>query len=490
MFTLSGLDGKWRFGSILGFGSEAFSLYSGTLRWVVIRPDGGSRSVSSFRGSINESHLNRFGDRDCTHYDAYGALVRTDEKFTVGSGTFGRKTDFPQKVYQTITVKATDGTYTFPCILQYALAGWRINCEDHKSTSSKWFKNCFFEGIVDSPTTVHIHYHYEASYDGGQTWYISDLNTPLAEVDFPNFRYRSLPSTIWTSFSTFTSQGVSSNPSSEKFSTRQWQRLVTNLELRAVNLNSDEFIFGDLCRRCANDAQILDINNIENLSDLRNLTEEMKRLLSLLRGKPSLKMVSSLYLSYKYGVRLTVSDCIEMYKSLPRAVEQYSRKFSWVRSVESIQTPSSSPLFSSRLDTYHYKIYYDNVDTGMRKFLNHWWNTGLFPSLKNSWDLIPLSFVVDWFINVSDALSQYDASTYWSTCLVEGAIASKKSQFQGVASELVFPGISRCAGSLTVKKYVRTSHPILVKPTFYTDTPREFRNYAESTALIISRKRN
>jgi hypothetical protein len=50
----------------------------------------------------------------------------------------------------------------------------------------------------------------------------------------------------------------------------------------------------------------------------------------------------------------------------------------------------------------------DNISLGIQTMMNATHRDGLFPDLHIVWDMIPYSFVVDWFVPVDKNLSAYD----------------------------------------------------------------------------------
>lgn len=342
-------------------------------------------------------------------------------------------------------------------------------------------------GEVDG-NKIRIVHHYERKSNPAAEWQIWHQTTPWYEVDETNRKFRPIPSTTWTSFRSLTKTQTVPKRAYGTLSSHDWGRILIRLK-RIHPVYTSRDVFGDLCRRCANDAQTLDMNNIEYLAELPEIVSGLKEVYSLLRGKATLKSAAKLYLSYSYGVRLTVADTIAIFQTLPRHLSKTRHHFRWVRSMESTTSTSYDSHAWRRSDLYHYKIYYSPYDAGLVNLVDQMWNVGLFPSLKNGWDLIPLSFVVDWFVDISSRLSAYDAATFWSCNKVLGALGSHRTVFEGVQGDVIFSSLRNSAGVATVTEYTRFATDTVVTPLFFEDTPREFKNYAEAASLLIARSK-
>jgi hypothetical protein len=56
-------------------------------------------------------------------------------------------------------------------------------------------------------------------------------------------------------------------------------------------------------------------------------------------------------------------------------------------------------------------VYYHQQQSQVRKLLDVLYKADLEPSLEHGYDLIPYSFVLDWFVNVGDILASIDVFT-------------------------------------------------------------------------------
>lgn len=239
----------------------------------------------------------------------------------------------------------------------------------------------------------------------------------------------------------------------------------------------------DLVKEAVKDVQFVDINTAMYLRDLPSLFGEVKEAVSLikalkplpksilktatskrtlkraLKGTAGLKVAgksgsslkslgrqmlhvgmkgSNLYLSAKYGTRLTVSDTEEIVKAyrrfaradgvldfsslantLTRIKEVYDKAFCSLSSV--VRARSKVKEFELDLRRFidppevskvkyqtNVSIRYHNRRQDAQPVLNFLRQIDLYPTAVNIWDAIPYSFVVDWFIPVEELLEQVD----------------------------------------------------------------------------------
>jgi hypothetical protein len=240
--------------------------------------------------------------------------------------------------------------------------------------------------------------------------------------------------------------------------------------------------YPDLVKEAVKDVQYVDINTAMYLRDLPALFGELKEAVKLIRtlkplpksigklSKSAIKSLSSkksilsigrkgitkslkplgkqmftaaaagssLYLSAKYGTRLTVADTKELYKAYRRFVspdgvldvkslagtlqrirEAYEKAFCSFSSV----VRAKSKVGKMKIDVSKFvdplevsdveyqttvSIRYHNRRQDAQPVLNVLRQMDLYPTATNIWDAIPYSFVVDWFIPVEELLEQVD----------------------------------------------------------------------------------
>lgn len=266
--------------------------------------------------------------------------------------------------------------------------------------------------------------------------------------------------------------------------------MIRILRSNYAKLDTD-YVYGDLVRRCADDAKVVQTNSIALLKEIREVSDTVRLALNLLKGRVDLKKLSSAYLQYKYGLRLTINDIKSIGASMNNLARRGKTSYAFSRSREeifstrtTIQSDSEPPM----RDIFTYKVTYRPYEQSMCKFFQLWIDSGLFPTLENVWDLVPLTFVVDWFTGINKHLNAIDANTYWSTYDVVGATYSRKSIIP-VDPRSIFLTEGTFIGDCTLSSYSRNVSHELHKPLFYDTTSHDFKNYAELTALIIANSR-
>jgi hypothetical protein len=130
----------------------------------------------------------------------------------------------------------------------------------------------------------------------------------------------------------------------------------------------------------------------------------------------TLKDLAGSWLSVRFGDRLTICDTIELARAVGDSiVDKACVKTGWaaynkVRSaqtkvaqvtVQSVKQPTTAKFFE--------KMFFEpKNDSGLSPLIRELRRWDAYPTLENLWDMVPLSFVVDWVVNVGDILSSID----------------------------------------------------------------------------------
>lgn len=168
------------------------------------------------------------------------------------------------------------------------------------------------------------------------------------------------------------------------------------------------------------------VNNIENLMGFKP-KEVLPPFKDLIR-KHNIKSVADFYLWYHYGASPTIGD-IKTYVDYFRQIAQ------GVSDARNLQT------INIKYGYTRYKIVMNSYDAGVLEAL------GLSPNLGNTWDCLPFSFILDWFVKVGDVLSSLDADNVVSQLRVHQVTTSYKRS-GALMSEFI-------AGNLTYSYYER-----------------------------------
>lgn len=160
------------------------------------------------------------------------------------------------------------------------------------------------------------------------------------------------------------------------------------------------------------DITALKSNNLENIAGLKG---SLSIFATLLQGaaavkagnlKLAAKALASAYLWYSYALAPTISDSKDIAENTQKIVNEIAvNPFSNERRRGRVSTSRGPGLgdmtyvvvYHTRLKDYVFPQLYE----ALQRF-------GLHPSLKQGWDFVPLSFVIDWFTGVGPTLEKID----------------------------------------------------------------------------------
>lgn len=264
---------------------------------------------------------------------------------------------------------------------------------------------------------------------------------------------------------------------------------------------------------CLNQCDILDMNNVENLAQLQSDFKDFQQsyrdikkngikaidkyqdsLRKIKKSNPffrrtkvgkfllisglALKQGASSWLSKKYTIDTTVSDIKQVYEQFPALRETIGgvgyRRFLQRPSASSTDTTVFGLRVRTRVELYCLPKVLDTWHRGLRQIEN----LGLTIRFQNLWDLVPFSFVVDWFADLGTFFNELDESLGLIThdFIVEGATVSRK--FDYVSDE--FP-------SLTFSIYVRqVEDTFRLEPTYQPGSGLTGDRGITGAALVIS----
>lgn len=145
-----------------------------------------------------------------------------------------------------------------------------------------------------------------------------------------------------------------------------------------------------------------DINGVANISELLEMGSTVASFAKTLQDLPSTKVkgAASAWLAVHFGFKLTILDAVE----LNEVMEKYVNKRSNLSKIQAAATHISNGIaYNCR-----YQVFYDefaNVRSILERLLTI---ADAYPTLENSWDMVPWSFVIDWFLNLGDILQSLD----------------------------------------------------------------------------------
>lgn len=204
--------------------------------------------------------------------------------------------------------------------------------------------------------------------------------------------------------------GSISAPSLYSETDEEW----TNLLLKSFDRPAQPMVdWGELGDRAADATLQVSINTIAYFADLRKLLGSVRSVIDLVGNWKDPKAWASAWLSMRYGDRLTCLDSIDLIKASTKSLTS-SWKKDWYRCYASeiadpIVTASGTRVATGQILKLYYKPQEYGWFSKVYLFMSQW---DLWPSLQNAWDLIPLSFVVDWVVDVQSALEDLDRDIY------------------------------------------------------------------------------
>lgn len=232
-----------------------------------------------------------------------------------------------------------------------------------------------------------------------------------------------------------------------------------------------ESFYDDLLKQYA----LPDVNNIENMKDLKDIQKSIPPIADLLKKK-NIKSLANMYLWYKYSYSTTKMDLESYYRFLVTWFKDSISKNA-IKHTSVTYTSSASEGTATSVQTTRYNVYSDNYNCGVLKTL------GLDLSMSNTWDLIPFSFVADWFINFGDVLRNLDNREVVSQISVHSVLTSNKNitTYYPLSDMGLYTLVRAVQYSRAVTKELPT-------PLISVSLLNPVRHTTDGLALIIARK--
>lgn len=206
----------------------------------------------------------------------------------------------------------------------------------------------------------------------------------------------------------YVASSVPSDPPDSRFLLHEKEILVDKLPSYIVQCHDTSGYWRDYLIQhayydCLQSVPRMNENNIANLLD------GVKFLKSLIVNKriEMPKSISDGWLSYRYAYSTTKSDVEQAISYAKRHLATDIRPFTCYGS-SSCTYEDTEILCSCRCDVKNKELsYLDQIWKNLETY-------GLSPSFYTFWDLLPYSFIVDWFIPMGDVLSVVDARQIYS----------------------------------------------------------------------------
>lgn len=240
--------------------------------------------------------------------------------------------------------------------------------------------------------------------------------------------------------------------------------------------------FGDLTTDAISTLDANSINMFEFIGGFKN----PKELLPKLRNLQKLKTHAGNYLGVQYGVLPTVSDLKTLYEAITAATLPYfdSNNYQVLTAGRSDDRTSST----GRVEVIdRIKIAINPSDPRLFTLSEKMRNLGGFPSIDNLWELVPYSFVIDWFVNVGDMLEEIDTRYRVAKLPIVYATRSTKVIFEPNLPETLTE--RGALGDVKLVYYDRTVSEQPPLPTLNFEVSNSLpSHWLEAGALIVARK--
>jgi hypothetical protein len=249
---------------------------------------------------------------------------------------------------------------------------------------------------------------------------------------------------------------------------------------------------GDCVCDAMKDLKSLDINTITAIQGLVNCWKDIKDLILSANGKVSLRWLDSVYLQMKYGFSNTVRDAIDLSKALVQAVKSLQKK-----DLGQITHASKGITFAAHDDRARFDFTngheittltccVDTLDHGLAVATRSLMDLDIFPELGNVWDVVPFSFVVDWFVPFGDLFDAIDSNTYRSTLAVRYCVQSEHYFFEGLNPKEWLTSLAPywLQGDVSFEAYVRIPLSAIPAPSLQLHLPQEFTQWIPAGALV------
>jgi hypothetical protein len=238
------------------------------------------------------------------------------------------------------------------------------------------------------------------------------------------------------------------------------------------NFTKREFDFGENHYAALCKIDTITNNGIAYLKDAKEFINSVKSILLLLHGSVSAKNLADLFLSVKYGFLATYSDTkdyMEFVSSAPK-----------IRSGVSATQLDFLPKDCVKAVT---TIRYHN-DTGLEEDIYNFFRSfDLLVNPANLWELIPFSFVVDWFTPIGNILNRLDQIDHLTHLLIDCVFDSLTIDLTIPAARFM-PGTS---GNIHCHRYIRHCDWTAEFPLIVPNQPSLTSHFLDGAALIIQR---
>lgn len=230
--------------------------------------------------------------------------------------------------------------------------------------------------------------------------------------------------------------------------------------------------------------ETLDANSVNMIAFIKDIRRPWE-LIPKLKNLSKIKTHASNYLGYEYGILPTISDLKEIYEAVTKNHTPYFSREGY-RVLTAGSSNSVSDSYGTITRTTRCKIAVRSGDSSFDSIGDSLHNIGVFPTFENVWDLVPYSFVLDWFLNVGDMLAEVDYRGRTARMDIVYSTTSTKTVFDFVIPlHLHDLGVD---GTIRLTWYERNVSPTPPKTPLNFEGSNELpSHWLEAGALIVAR---
>jgi hypothetical protein len=284
------------------------------------------------------------------------------------------------------------------------------------------------------------------------------------------------------SFSTgFTADAIQHYRSVVSARFHNWVHPLYNRPWEPLNDPDGAYYAGNASLNAANGFDAIKSNVIANVTELPEVGSTIPNIISDIKS-PSARSAADAWLNYRYGDRLTYGDLQQMASSLREQYEVLSKDI--VRKKYGAASHQRQFHDCSQTISYSCEIIARNGGVDLESTLRRIDELGSLPNVARAWDLVPYSFVVDWFLNVSECASIIDSWFKTSRMDIVCCIQSVKGEIIVPSSKLLGFG----EGEIILTHYSRTVGREPAMPVMDLDhliTTPKAKNFLDGASLIL-----
>jgi hypothetical protein len=168
-----------------------------------------------------------------------------------------------------------------------------------------------------------------------------------------------------------------------------------------------------LYRSCLEGQKDFNGNMINFVTKVTSFGTSLRSLVALAADPMDPKAWASAWLANRFSDRLLLKNVEQMGKGLYKDLAEFYAGNQTSRSRIDYVPSDFVSLFDSVSIDSHAKLICSNEScSDLMTMIKKFYEWDAYPTLENAWDLVPFSFVVDWFINLGSILDNIDTMVY------------------------------------------------------------------------------